>query len=251
MTRPGLLVGDVVGGALPPVGGEAHAARLRVAPIGGGEGRVGQALPDPLGRGMDVGRVHEGVLVGVSHGGGLQCRLEIGQGLGPRPVVVVDPTVGDVGDGGGVEIVELLPPPPERRDQSRRLEDVEVLGHGLPGHAHAGAELAQGEPAALVEPIEQAAASGVAQGLEDRIHISHRLVRCGPGCFRSFMQPFGCSMYLSSHTVACQGGAAYGDAGAGPGGRWCSVRPPDGSRWVRRGGRGRSPTGPRGPLRPS
>ena len=207
MTVPVFLVGDVVGRALLPVAGHGDAARGGMAPVAGGERRIGQSLPDALGRGPDVGAVDEGgslaVVLGRVHGSrGLQCRLEIGQGLGPGPVVAVDPAVGDVVDGGGVEVVQLLPPLPQCRDQPGRLEDGQVLGHRLAGHAHALAELGEGEAAVLVQPIEQASPGGVAERPEDRIHIWHHV--CRAGAFR-FMQPLGCVFQSSSLTVACQG----------------------------------------------
>jgi len=82
--------------------------------------------------------------------------------------------VGDVVDGCGVEEVQLLPAPAQRRDQLGRLEDGQVLGDGLPGHAHVRAELGQGQAAVRVEPVEQRAPGRIAQRPEDRIHVLHR-----------------------------------------------------------------------------
>ena len=237
--EPALVVGHVVGVALLPRGGHRHPARRRVPPVARGERGIGQSLPHPLGRGPDVGAVDEGrAVVGVHRGPVLQCRLEIGQGFGPRPVVVVDPAVRDVVDGCGVEVVELLPPPAQRGDEAGRLEHAEVLGHRLTGHPHPGAELGEREAVVLVEPIEQPAPGGIAQGPEDRIHVLHHVSAW------SVMQPFGCMNYLSSYLVACQPRAWASDGVAETAG------PPPGRRG-RAGGATPTTKGTRpGPSRP-
>ena len=74
--------------------------------------------------------------------------------------------------GAAFKVVQLLPPPTEGGDKlCRLLQHVEVLGDRLARHAHADAELTEGEPVALVEPVEQPAPGGVAQRPEDRIHL--------------------------------------------------------------------------------
>ena len=79
--------------------------------------------------------------------------------------------------GAAFKVMQLLPPPTGGGHQLCLLQHVEMLGDRLPGHAHAGAELTEGEPVVLVEPVQQPAPGGVAQRPEDRIHLLHRTIR--------------------------------------------------------------------------
>ena len=72
------------------------------------------------------------------------ARLEVSEGVHAVTVVRRDPALGDLVDGCRVEVVELLPPAANGRDEVGRLEHREVLAHRLPGHVQPGAELAQG-----------------------------------------------------------------------------------------------------------
>ena len=92
-------------------------------PVAPGEGGIGQALPQLLGRGADVGGVDERVAWGVDIGGSSSARLEVGQGFGPAAVVVADPPIGDLVDRGGVEVVQLLPAVAHGGHQAGDLED--------------------------------------------------------------------------------------------------------------------------------
>ncbi len=61
--------------------------------------------------------------------------------------------------------MQLLAAPPERHDQRRLLEHLEVLGHGLSGHVQVLAELPERLPVLRVQPVEQQPAPGSASAL--------------------------------------------------------------------------------------
>ena len=97
-----------------------------------------------------------------------------------------------------------------------------MLGHRLSGHAHAGAELGEGEPVALVELVQEAAPAGIAQCLEDRVHVCRCVsrfvagvrIRQLSGCLSSVKQPFGCmsrpfEVHGRDEAVSCVYGCVY------------------------------------------
>ena len=54
----------------------------------------------------------------------------------------------------GIEIVQLLAPAANRRDEVGGFELGEVLGHGLAGHVQVIAKLGERLPVAVVERVE-------------------------------------------------------------------------------------------------
>src|SRR5262245_15707572 len=142
----------------------------RDAPVAEHDVGVGERGPERLGCGPDVCRVHER----VGHGCCLQGGLERGQRLRVLPVVVVDPAVGDVVDRGCVQVVQLPPALADRGDQLGPLEHREVLGHRLPHHGEAGAQLGEGLAVPGVQAVEQLTARRVGQRLEHSIRVGRR-----------------------------------------------------------------------------
>src|ERR1700692_965957 len=67
----------------------------------------------------------------------------------------LDPPLADLMDRHRIEIVQLLAAMPERGDEVGGLENRKVLGHGLPRHGEAVAEIVQGLSVLPVKPIEQ------------------------------------------------------------------------------------------------
>src|SRR5581483_3412861 len=125
-----------------------------------------------------------------------------------------DPAPADVAYRCRVEEVELLPTPPERRDEVGVLEDGQVLAHRLPGHAQAGAELGQRLTLLGPEAVQKLPPARVGQRSEHLVQLSST----------AFMQPFGC-LKICNHTVACQGPRSDGGlrssaAGPRPAPRW-------------------------------
>ncbi len=74
-------------------------------------------------------------------------------------------------DGDGVQEVQLLPAPPDRGDKVGRLEDFEMLSHGLAGHLHALTQVAQALPVVLVEPVQEVTPRRVSQSLEHPVVV--------------------------------------------------------------------------------
>src|SRR5262245_22241654 len=79
------------------------------------------------------------------------------------------PAVVDLVDGHRVQVVELLAPPPRRADETRLLEQREVLRHRLAAHVHLLAELAQREPAAREESVQELPPAGIRERPEDLV----------------------------------------------------------------------------------
>src|SRR5260363_59657 len=94
-----------------------------------------------------------------------------------------DPALADLVDRHWIEEMQLLAAVPECRDQVGGLENRQMLGHGLPRHCEAVAELGQGLAVARMEPVEQCTPRGVRQRLEDLVHAAkHRQPK---GCMSS------------------------------------------------------------------
>jgi hypothetical protein len=177
-------------------------------PVALGEGGIRQPLPEPLGRGADVGRVDKFWLahrLWLAHRRVLQGSLQVRERVHAPRVVVVDPAFGDLADRGRVEVVQLFAASPEDGHEAGGLQDRQVLADGLPGHVQAGAQFAQGLPAAAIQAVEQAPAAWVRQRPEYLIH----------SVLLAFlnMQPSGCVLMVGSRLAACQ--PARGGAGAG------------------------------------
>src|ERR1700674_6087446 len=81
-----------------------------------------------------------------------------------------DPPLADLMDRHRVEIVQLLAAMPERGDEVGRLENRKVLGHGLPRHGEAVAEIVQGLSVFGVKPVQQRPPRSIGQRFEDLIH---------------------------------------------------------------------------------
>lgn len=100
-----------------------------------------------------------------------ECAFEFGEQVEAGVLVLADPAFGDVVDGDGVEVVDLLAAPPERDDEIGVFEDAEVFGGSLAGHVEVGGEAAEGLAVIGVEPVEERAAGGVGEGFEDGVRV--------------------------------------------------------------------------------
>jgi hypothetical protein len=99
--------------------------------------------------------------------------FEIGEGAEGDALVLVDPAVGDLVNGDGIEEVELVASAAAGGDEVCLLEDAEMLCDGLTGHVNSFAELAEGLSVAGEEPVEEQAAAGICEGPEDEVRIVH------------------------------------------------------------------------------
>lgn len=96
--------------------------------------------------------------------------LEVAEGLQAVALIFADPALVDFVDGDGVEVVKFFTAMPDSGDEVGVLEEVEVLGHGLAGHVEVLAEGGEGLAVVLMQQVEQLAAAGIGQGLENVVH---------------------------------------------------------------------------------
>jgi hypothetical protein len=68
----------------------------------------------------------------------LRRSRKVGEEAEPPALELPDPAFGDLVDGHGVQVVELLPPAPADRDEVGCLEDFKALGDRLPRHGDPG-----------------------------------------------------------------------------------------------------------------
>jgi hypothetical protein len=102
---------------------------------------------------------------------GLQVVSQVDEHAGEWRPVPVDPPVGDVLDGDGVEVVVLGAPDFAGGDEAGLLTDPEVLGHPEPRQVREHvAQLGQRASVALSQSVQQRAAAGVRESPKDRIH---------------------------------------------------------------------------------
>src|ERR1700758_1611004 len=72
-----------------------------------------------------------------------------------------------------IDVVQLLAAMSERGDEVGGLENRKMLGHGLPRHGEAVAEIVQGLSVLHVKPGEQRPPRRIGQRFEDVIHCAH------------------------------------------------------------------------------
>ena len=131
------------------------------------------------GSGANVRGVDE---LGPVHVGVLQCSFQVCQRGDPVAVIVLNPPFGDLIDRCGIEVVQLLPAPPDGRHQMGSLQDGQVLAHRLTGHVETDAQLAQVLAVAGVQAIEEHAPARVGQGPEHLTrHLASNLKKRRPG----------------------------------------------------------------------
>src|SRR6202050_5961117 len=85
--------------------------------------------------------------------------LEIGERAEARALELADPPLRDLVDRNRIDEMKLLPAPSLRRDQIRRLEDHQMLGHRLSRHRQSLTEFAQRLAVVVVQPVQQASAA--------------------------------------------------------------------------------------------
>src|SRR6266536_2009092 len=99
-----------------------------------------------------------------------QISLELAERAQARALVFADPAVGDVVDGNGIEVVQLLAPAPECRHEIRFLQNSEMFGYRLAGHAVPFAKLGQCLPVAGTQAVQQLPPDRIGKRPENRIH---------------------------------------------------------------------------------
>src|SRR6266516_5518024 len=149
-----------------------------------------------------------------------QISLELAEREQARAFVFADPAVGDLVDGDGIEVVQLLAPAPECRHEIRFLQNSEMLGDRLAGHVAVFAKLGQRLPVAGTQAVRNC-----------RLTESASARKTASMPMQANMQPFGClfrremAALRRSGLLACDpGGFEYRtDCAASVGWRRASV----------------------------
>ena len=128
--------------------------------------RVGDRLPQALGRGADVDL--EDLLHLI-----LQLVLQAGEPGRPRLGVLADPPVVDQADRDRVEVVQLLAAPPPAHDEPGVLQDLQVLRHGDARHVVPRREGHERLTIAGEQLIKERPPGRVGQRPEHKIHVTH------------------------------------------------------------------------------
>jgi hypothetical protein len=87
--------------------------------------------------------------------------------------VFVDPALVEQLDRDRVEEVQLLPPRTACDDESRVLEDTQVLHHAEARHVQLRFQLGERAAVTLEEQVEQEATRWVGECLEHEVIVSH------------------------------------------------------------------------------
>src|SRR5580700_6130421 len=128
--------------------------------------RIGDRLPQALGRGADVDL--EDLLHLI-----LQLVLEAGQAGRPRLGVLADPPVVDQADRDRVEVVQFLATPSPAHDEPGVLQDLQVLGHGDARHVVPRREGNERLTVAREQLVKERPPGRVGQGPEHKFHVTH------------------------------------------------------------------------------
>src|SRR5579863_4660109 len=152
-----------------PVRSDPH-AELVLAP----DLRVGDRLPESLGRGADID------LENLFHGT-LQSGLEAAQRSGPRFCVLAHPSVMDEADGDRVQEVELFAAATFSDNETSLFELLEVLHDAKARHREALLERTQGLPVLTEQFVEKLPSGRIGESFEHFVHedmICDLLVTC-------------------------------------------------------------------------
>lgn len=124
------------------------------------------------------------MLFSLSWLGFFQAALEFAQGERNPALVLVDPTLGDLIERHRVEVMKLFPTMPQNDNEVGPFEQSQMFGHSLSRHVEVLTECTQGLGIVAVQLIEQSAATGISERLEDFIHgrICNQMVACLIGC---------------------------------------------------------------------
>lgn len=102
-----------------------------------------------------------------------------------------DPTLVDLLNGHGIQVVTFLAAVPDDHDEFRLLQDRQVLGYRLPRHVEVLAEFIQRQAIVLAKPVQQISAAGIGKRVEN---VENKIQR----------------KQLCNHVVACQDFFAIG-----------------------------------------
>ena len=107
----------------------------------------------------------------------LCCSLDPTERQQARLLELVRPTLLDLVDRNGVQVVQLLPPATHRRHEVGGLEHREVLRGALAGHREVTTQLAERQGVAFVQAVQEVPPGGIGERLEDLVvrcdHTAH------------------------------------------------------------------------------
>ena len=83
----------------------------------------------------------------------------------------VDPTLGNLLQRRGVEVMQFFAAPPKRNNQVRFNQETEMFGNALTRDLEMPAELVQSLAILEMKLIEQGASVWVGQGFKDIVHL--------------------------------------------------------------------------------
>ena len=115
-----------------------------------------------------------------------QALLKLAQSQRNMAWILVDPTLGNLLQRNGVDVMKFLTAAPKVDDQICLVEQAEMFAYCLATHVEVLAKLVQGLAIFLMQSVEQKASARIGQGFEDSVHSGDYV-----------MQPNGCmSMIL-------------------------------------------------------
>jgi hypothetical protein len=107
--------------------------------------------------------------------------FQFSQRLEAMAPVSSDPTLVDLLNGHGIEVVTFLAAVPDDHDEFRLLQDRQVLGYRLPRHVEVLAQFIQRQAIVLAKPIQQISATGIGKRVENKIQgkqLCNHMVAC-------------------------------------------------------------------------
>jgi len=107
--------------------------------------------------------------------------LHFSQRLEAMASVSSDPTLVDLLNGHGIEVVTFFAAVPDDHDEFRLLQDRQVLGYRLPRHVEVFTQFIQRQAIVLAKPVQQIPAAGIGKRVENKIQrkqLCNHMVAC-------------------------------------------------------------------------
>jgi len=98
--------------------------------------------------------------------------FQIAQRLEAMAFVFANPALGDLVNRHRIQIMQLLAPAPDNRDEVCFFQQTQMLRHRLPRHVEMMAQFAESLPVALMQQVEQLSAAFICQCFEYCIHLA-------------------------------------------------------------------------------
>src|SRR5947207_544835 len=99
-----------------------------------------------------------------------QALLKLAQSQRNMGWILVHPTLGNLLQRNGVDVMKFLTAAPKVDDQICLVEQAEMFAYRLATHVEVLAKLVQGLAIFLMQSVEQKASARIGQGFEDSVH---------------------------------------------------------------------------------